>query len=115
MVHLIHHQQGAIAAELGQVQVRCRRDGLIRGDVPGQAPAGVRLVVGRTNGQSVVERGALHRIGERFLRLEAKTVAGHDPADPLDLACPDQARCGDDREEGLAATRRHGREDVGDP
>ena len=114
MMHLIHHEQGAMAAEFGQMQVRCRRDGLVRGDVPGQAPAGVWFVVGCTNGEGVAERGSPDRVGKRFLRLEAEAVAGHDPANPLDLAGLDQASRSNHREEGLAAARRHGRQDVGD-
>jgi hypothetical protein len=46
---LINHEQGAMAAEFGKMQVRCRRDRLVRGDVPSQAPARVWFVVGGTN------------------------------------------------------------------
>jgi hypothetical protein len=46
---LINHEQGAMAAEFGQMQVRGRRNRLVRGDVPSQAPARVWFVVGGTN------------------------------------------------------------------
>jgi hypothetical protein len=46
---LINHEQGAMAAEFGKMKVRCRRDRLVRSDVPSQAPARVWFVVGCTN------------------------------------------------------------------
>jgi hypothetical protein len=62
----------------------------------------------------VAEHSSPSPIGKRLFRLETKAVAGHDPADPLDLAGLDQVSRSNHREEGLAAARRHGSEDVGD-
>ena len=50
----------------------------------------------------MAEHGAPNRIGKRFFCLEAKAIAGYDPANPLDPCRWDQASCSDDREEGLA-------------
>jgi hypothetical protein len=49
VVDLINHEQGAMVAEFGKMQVRGRRNRLVRSDVPSQAPARVWLVVGCTN------------------------------------------------------------------
>ena len=49
MMHLIHDEQGAMAAQFSQVQVWGCRNGLVGGDVPGQPPAGVPLIVGRAH------------------------------------------------------------------
>jgi hypothetical protein len=62
----------------------------------------------------VAKHGSPDWVGKGFFGLEAETVARHNPANPLDVAGLDQARRGDDREEGLAAARGHGSENVSD-
>ena len=52
IVEFIHHQQRAPAADLGQMQFGRSRNGLIGGDVSGQAPARIGLVLGRSHRQS---------------------------------------------------------------
>ena len=53
MMHLIDDEQGSTAAEFSKVQVWRRRNRLVGGDVPGQSPAGVPLIVGCPNGKRV--------------------------------------------------------------
>ena len=101
-----------MAAELGEVEVGGGGDGLVGGDVAGQAAGGVRGVVGGADGEGVIEGGAPGRVGEGFLGLEAEGVAGDDPDDPVDEAGSDQAGGGDDGEEGFAAAGGDGGEDV---
>jgi hypothetical protein len=88
---LINHEQRATAAEFGKMQVRCRRNRLVRGDVPWQAPARVWFVVGGTNGERVAKHGSPDRVGKGLFGLQAETVAGHNPANPLDVAGLNQA------------------------
>ena len=95
MVEFIHDEQRGPAADLGQVQFRRSRNGLIRGDVPGQASARVGLVLGRANCQIVVECAAPVRVGEGLLSLKPQAVAWHHPADTLDDASPDEMCAGD--------------------
>jgi hypothetical protein len=63
----------------------------------------------------VAKRGSPDRVGKGFFGLQAETVARHNPANPLDVAGLDQASRSNHWEEGLAAARRHGRQDVSDP
>jgi hypothetical protein len=62
----------------------------------------------------VAQRGSPSWIGKRLFGLEAQAVTGHDPANPFDLASLNQASRCNDREEGLAATRGHRSQDVGE-
>ncbi|GEM_PF-7025349 len=112
MVDLVDYQQGAVAAELGKVEVGGGGDGLVGGDVAGQAAGGVRGVVGGTDGKGVIEGGAPGRVGEGFLGLEAEGFAGDDPDNPVDEVGSDEAGGGDDGEEGFAAAGGDGGEDV---
>ena len=113
-MELIHHQQRAPATDLGQMQLRRSRNGLVGRDVPGQAPARVGLVLSRANCQIVVECAAPVRVGEGLLGLKPQAVARHHPAHPLDNAGPDEMGAGDHGQKRLAPARCHGREHVGD-
>ncbi len=97
-----------MAADLGQVQLGRGRDGLVGGDVAGQAPARVRLVVRGAHRQAMGQRATPEGVGEGFFSLKAQAVARHDPADALDDIA------GDHGQERLAPTRRDGGQDVGD-
>ena len=112
MMHLVDHQQRAMAPELAQMQIRRGRDALIGRDIAGQAAARVRRIVRRTQRQGVAERRAPGRVGEGLLGLQAQSVARHHPADPLDNAGCDQPRGGDHRQQRLAAARGDGGEDI---
>jgi hypothetical protein len=112
MVDLVHHQQRAVAAELGQMQVRGGGDGLVGGDVALQATAGVGGVLGGAHRQAMTKRLAPGGICEGLLGLQAQAVARHDPADALHHAGRDEAGGGNHRQEALAAARCHRGEDV---
>ena len=113
-MHLVHHQQRAVAAELGQMQVGRGGDALIGGDVAVQAAARVRRIVGGADADGVTQRGAPGRVGERLLGLQAQAVARHHPADALDDPGGEQGVGGDHRQQRLAAARRHRSQDIGD-
>ncbi len=114
VVHLVQHQQGAVAAELRQVQVGGSGDGLVGGDVALQAAGRVGGVVGGAHRDGVAERAAPGRVSERFLGLLAQAVARHHPADALNQTGREQGVGGDHRQQRFAAAGGDGGEDVGD-
>jgi hypothetical protein len=116
VVHLVHHEQVPVAAELGEMQVGRRGDALVGGDVAGEAAAGVaRAVVGGADGEGMAEGLAPGGVGEGLLGLKAEAVARHHPADPLAEPGADQRIRGEDRQQRLAAARRDRGEDVAQP
>ena len=103
MVHLVEHQQGAVAAELRQVQVGRGGDGLVGGDVALQATGRVGGVVGGPHRDGVAERAAPGRVSESFLGLLAQAVARHHPADTLNQTGREQGVGGNHRQQRFAA------------
>ena len=114
MMHLVHHQQRAVAAELGQVQVGRRSHALVGGDVALQAAARVGRVVGGADADGVAQGGAPGRACERLLGLQAQAVARLHPAHAVDDPGREQGVGGDHRQQRLPAAGRDGCQDVGD-
>ena len=112
MVNLVHHQQGTVAPELGEMQVWRRRHSLVGGDVARQPAAWIGGIVGRPHRQRMRQGRAPGRIGERLLGLQPQAVARHHPAHPLHQAGGDQPGGRDHRQQRFAATRRHSGQDV---
>ena len=83
-MHLVDHEQRAMSAELGEMQVGCGGDTLIGGNVALQSAAWIGSVVGGPERDGVVQHPPPRRVGERFLRLQAQAVARHHPADTVD-------------------------------
>ena len=106
VVHLVEHQQGAVAPELRQVQVGGSSDGLVGGDIALQATGRVGGIIGGAHGDGVAERAAPGRVSERFLGLLAQAVARHHPAHALDDAGRQQGR--GRRSPAVAICRRRG-------
>ena len=98
MVHLVQHQQGAVAPELRQVQVGGSGDGLVGGDIALQPTARVGRVIGSAHRDGVAERAARGRVSKGFLGLLAQAVARHHPADALYQTGREQGVGGDYRQ-----------------
>ena len=112
-MHLVDHQQVAMSAEGGEVQVRGRGDALVGRHVAGQAPAGVaRGIVGSPDRQVVPQGLPPGRVGEDLLGLQPQAVARHHPADPLADAGGDQRLRRQYRQQRLATTWGDRGEDV---
>jgi hypothetical protein len=111
-VHLVHHEQRAMAPELGQVQIRGGGHALVGGDVAGEPPARIGGVIGDAHRQAVAQRLTPVRVGEGFLGLEPQAVAWHDPADAVNDAGGNQAACRDHRQQRLATAWGDRGEDI---
>ena len=111
-MHLVDDQQGPVAAEFGEVEVGGGGDGLVGGDVAGEAAAGVRAVIGGADGEGMGEAGAPGRVGEGFFGLEAERVARDDPAHAVDQPGGVEPGGGDDGQQGFATAGGDGGEDI---
>ena len=101
-----------MAPELGQMQVGCRGDRLVGGDVSGQAAAWVGRVICRTHRKRVAQRATPGWVGEGFLCLQAERVPRNHPAHPIYDAGFEQWRRGNYGQKRLAASRRDRGKDV---
>ena len=112
-MYLVDHQQIAVALEFPEVKIGSRGDGLAGRDIALQPTAGIRRVLRGTDCHGMAQGSPPARVGEGLLRLQAKAITGHDPAEAIDHAGFDEPGGSNDRQQAFPTARGDRGEDIG--